>query len=549
MNLTLEVVSANGSSLGAGRSKTFGSAGGTIGRATDCDWVLPSPNKYVSRHHATVLCANGTYYIKAEGQNEVSINDPNVRLVCGKPSPIRHRDRVFIDEYEILANLVSESARAPALIGDPFADDEAPASLIPMADPFDGLNLDPLSQLPSLPEKPGARDRNYSGPPQGDVLSDPLIIPANFESASPVPPDPRPRQAIPTPSRPAPRPSAPAPAAAPPSAPKFQPIPINPDAWDKTTYGHAPQQIPEEPVPVRPAFTPPPVEPARRPVSPPPQAMPPNARPSVSPTPAAPPQAMPPNVRPSVSPTPAAPPQAMPPNVRPSVSPTPVAPPVPPPVSPARLEPRVSNAAPVSAPAPGGADLNSLLRAAGVDPDNVDPEIADTLGQIFKMVVQGTIDALRARDEVKTQFRLAVTRVRTKENNPLAFSVDAADAIHSMLVRRNPAFLAPVEAFQRAFDDIRAHQMAMIAGMRAGFESLMGQFDPEELRERFDKQVKRGGLLGAVAKPNYWDQYGDYFSGLRGDRDDAFRRLFGEEFALAYEKQIALLKRGGQKSP
>ena len=201
-----------------------------------------------------------------------------------------------------------------------------------------------------------------------------------------------------------------------------------------------------------------------------------------------------------------------------------------------------------SAPASGGLDLDSVLRAAGVDPQNVDPEIAATLGQIFKMVVQGTIDALRARDEVKSQFRLAVTRVKTKENNPLAFSVDAADAINSMLVRRNPAFLAPVDAFQRAFDDIRAHQVAMIAGMRAGFESLMSQFDPEELKERFDKQAKRGGILGAVAKPNYWEQYGDYFGGLRGDRDDAFRRLFGEEFALAYEKQIALLKRGTQRS-
>jgi type VI secretion system protein ImpI len=89
--------------------------------------------------------------------------------------------------------------------------------------------------------------------------------------------------------------------------------------------------------------------------------------------------------------------------------------------------------------------------------------------------------------------------------------------------------------------------MAMIAGMRAGFESLMNQFDPEHLKERFDKQAKRGGILGVVAKPNYWEQYGVHFEGLRGDRDDAFRRLFGEEFALAYEKQIALLKRSGQR--
>ena len=541
MNLTLEVVSANGSSLGAGRSKVFGPSGGRIGRGTDCDWVLPSPNKYVSRHHASILFANGTYYIKAEGQNEVSINDPNAFLAFGKPSPIRHRDRVFIDEYEIVANLVSESSR-PALVGDPFADDEAPASLIPMADPFDGLNLDPLSQLPSLPEKPGARDRNYAGPPQGDVLSDPLILPANFDSPPTAAPDPRARPAIPTPPRPAPRPSTPAPTPvtpAPTPAPAFQPIPVNPDAWDKTAFAYSPQQIAVEPAPVKPAFTPPPVEPVRRQVSPaPPNAGQPNAgQPNAGQPNAGQPNVMQPNVmlpnvaRPGVAPQPPAPP-----------------PPVPPPVPAARPELRASSAAPVSVPPPGGTDLNSLLRAAGVDPDNVDPEIAATLGQIFKMVVQGTIDALRARDEVKTQFRLAVTRVRTKENNPLAFSVDAADAINSMLVRRNPAFLAPVEAFQRAFDDIRAHQMAMIAGMRAGFESLMSQFDPEELRERFDKQTKRGGLLGVVAKPNYWEHYGDYFSGLRGDRDDAFRRLFGEEFALAYEKQVALLKRSGQKS-
>jgi type VI secretion system FHA domain protein len=514
MNLTLEVISANGSNLGAGRSKVFGAAGGRIGRATDCDWVLPSPRKYVSRHHATVLFANGTYYIKAEGQNEVAINDPNVFLTFGKPSPIRHRDRIFIDEYEILANLVSESTRTPPVIGDPFADDvESP--LIPVADPFDGQNLDPLSQLPSLPERPEARGRNYSGPPQGDVLSDPLIFPPPFESASPVSTDPRSKFAIPTPARAAPRTPDRATVA---PGPSFQPIPVNPDAWDKTAYAHSQQLKPAESVPVPvpvPVLVPVSVSvPEPEPVQ---QALNPLPADPVSRTSNA---APPPVVRPNIAP------------------PLPRAPPE-----------RRSNPASASAPPQGGFDLDSVLRAAGVDPQNVDPEIASTLGEIFKMVVQGTIDALRARDEVKSQFRLAVTRVRTKENNPLAFSVDAVDAINSMLVRRNPAFLAPVEAFQRAFDDIRAHQMAMIAGMRAGFENLMSRFDPEELQERFDKQAKRGGLLGVVAKPNYWEQYGDYFSGLRGDRDDAFRQLFGDEFALAYEKQIALLKRGGQKSP
>ena len=66
----------------------------------------------------------------------------------------------------------------------------------------------------------------------------------------------------------------------------------------------------------------------------------------------------------------------------------------------------------------------------------------------------------------------------------------------------------------------------------------MNRLDPEQLQENFDKQAKHGGLLSAVGKPKYWDQYKDYFAGLQGDREDAFRRLFGEEFALAYEKQV-----------
>jgi type VI secretion system FHA domain protein len=191
-----------------------------------------------------------------------------------------------------------------------------------------------------------------------------------------------------------------------------------------------------------------------------------------------------------------------------------------------------------------------MLRAAGVDPANCSPETAATLGQILLIVVQGTIDALRARDEIKSQFRLAVTRVRVADNNPLTFAIDAAHAINSLLTERNPAFLPPVEAFQRAFDDIRLHQMAMLAGMRAGFENLLARFDPEQLQEGFEKQVKRSaGLLG-VGKPKYWELYADYFAELRGDPEDAFRRLFGEEFARAYEKQIELVRRSrGKKAP
>jgi type VI secretion system FHA domain protein len=166
-----------------------------------------------------------------------------------------------------------------------------------------------------------------------------------------------------------------------------------------------------------------------------------------------------------------------------------------------------------------------------------------SLGVILRSVVQGVIEVLQARAEIKNQFRLPVTRVKTVENNPLKFSVNAEDALGSLLGRRSPAYLPPVEAFEDALNDIRYHQMAMLAGMRAAFEHVLSSFDPEQLQELFDKRVKRGGLLSMGGKARYWELYSEEYRELSADREAAFRRLFGEEFASAYEKQLEDLKR------
>jgi type VI secretion system FHA domain protein len=195
-------------------------------------------------------------------------------------------------------------------------------------------------------------------------------------------------------------------------------------------------------------------------------------------------------------------------------------------------------------------DWDGFLRSAGVDPATVPPETAAAMGNIMRSVVQGLIEVLRARSEIKTEFRMPVTQVKVSENNPLKFAANAEDAISNLLGRRNAAYLGPQEAFEDAFNDVRFHQLAMLVGVRAGFDSLMSRFDPEQLVELFERQGKRGGLFGG-AKGRYWELYAQRFEELTADRDDTFRRLFGEEFARAYEQQLAALKRtrgGGTQS-
>lgn len=164
------------------------------------------------------------------------------------------------------------------------------------------------------------------------------------------------------------------------------------------------------------------------------------------------------------------------------------------------------------------------------------------LGNILHSVVQGLIEVLRARTEIKTEFRMPVTQVKVSENNPLKFAANAEDALGNLLGRRNPAYLAPQEAFADALNDVRFHQLAMLAGVRAGFDNLMNRFDPAQLQEAFERQGKRGGLFGG-GKVSYWERYTERYEEMAKDRDDTFRRLFGEEFARAYEQQLSVLKR------
>jgi type VI secretion system protein ImpI len=198
----------------------------------------------------------------------------------------------------------------------------------------------------------------------------------------------------------------------------------------------------------------------------------------------------------------------------------------------------------------GGAffDWDGFLRAANVDPARVPPETAAMLGNILRSVVQGLIEVLRARSEIKTEFRMPVTQVKVSENNPLKFAANAEDALGNLLGRRNSAYLPPQEAFDDAFNDVRFHQLAMLAGVRAGFDNLMNRFDPAQLQEGFERQGKRG-LFGGGGKATYWERYTERFKEMSRDRDETFRRLFGEEFARAYEQQLSVLKRGRKGNP
>ncbi|WP_233635385.1 type VI secretion system-associated FHA domain protein TagH [Burkholderia gladioli] len=194
------------------------------------------------------------------------------------------------------------------------------------------------------------------------------------------------------------------------------------------------------------------------------------------------------------------------------------------------------SAAPVARPVAFGA-AEAPARSPAASP--AEPASAE-LTAMFEIAVDAMMDVLRARAELKNSFRLPATLIQRSENNPLKFAPTAREAVRRLLAPPDSGFLAGSAALADAADDIRNHQMAMLAGVRSAFESLLAQFDPARIEQESEGGGRRLSLGGN--RPRHWERYKEQFEALTRNPDECFRRLFGDEFARAYEEQLARLK-------
>ena len=477
MILTLEVTGSQAAKLGAARRKTFNASGGTIGRLRDNYWSLPDP--YVSSRHAVIRYTNGAFFIEDTSTNGVFINRTDNRLVKGQPYQLNDNDLIFIEPYEIRATIEADVvASTPGFPADPFSPGSSGAPYVP--EPI--IPPDDSHEIVDPLQLLGGG--SPSARPRGDAPAA-----KDLQAVSPWQESYRAPEVTPA--------SPPTP----PSSASLGPIPTNydPFADDAGSSSRTPA-VPAPASTAKPRRADPPAIPDDDWLSPPAAARP-------EPPPAEP-------RRPEPAPRPSPPSRVASPRPAPA---------------PAQRAPAVNDS------------IAQLLKGAGIDPTAFTPELAEDFGRILRLVVGGVMDVLQARQRIKSEFRMDMTTFRPADNNPLKFSANVDDALHNLLVKRNAAFLNPVDAFEDAFDDIRNHQVAMLAGMRVAFEAMLAQFDPQQLQEEFDRQ-KHGALIAVPAKLRYWDLYSARFRDMVKDADAAFRELFGDEFAAAYEQQLKRLK-------
>lgn len=211
------------------------------------------------------------------------------------------------------------------------------------------------------------------------------------------------------------------------------------------------------------------------------------------------------------------------------------------------------SAEPTAAPEPNvgaastgdNAVLQALLLGLGL-PDlhtsRSPTELAQLVGEMLRAATGGTMDVLMARALTKRESHIDMTMIGAYSNNPLKFFPDADSALTQMLNSDSPAYMRPVKALNASFDDLKAHELAVIAGMRAALGAVVQRFDPARVEQRRTTHGALDKWMPARRKARLWDRLVERYEDLARDADEDLQRLFGELFSKAYEEQVARMR-------
>ncbi len=218
--------------------------------------------------------------------------------------------------------------------------------------------------------------------------------------------------------------------------------------------------------------------------------------------------------------------------------------------TPARPAPPAARAAPAAVPAAGmeGA-LRVFLEGAGVPHKALSAAESERLlrdcGAVLRAAVEGLMMLLIARSEMRKEFQAEErTMVAVRDNNPLKLMSDPHEAMAFLLdpTERTDGFLDPVQAVGNACEDLRSHEIALMAAMRAAILGALRRVDPHALERAFEKSSS--GFSFGGRKGKLWDLFVSQQEKLTHDAQEDFNKVFGRDFMSAYQSQLRRLKGG-----
>ena len=132
----------------------------TLGRATDCDFVLPDPERVVSNHQATIHLENGTFILTDTSTNGTFLNHSSDAVGRGQTVQLQEGDVLTIGDYECRISITKDVETEPETLDGPDA--------WPMQKPIETAE----TSVDSQPEVP------QGTPDLPEFESEPLVFPS-----------------------------------------------------------------------------------------------------------------------------------------------------------------------------------------------------------------------------------------------------------------------------------------------------------------------------------------------------------------------------------
>ncbi|KOC91965.1 type VI secretion system-associated FHA domain protein TagH [Winslowiella iniecta] len=187
--------------------------------------------------------------------------------------------------------------------------------------------------------------------------------------------------------------------------------------------------------------------------------------------------------------------------------------------------------------------IQALLEGMGLDSrQNKLPLTEEEMrmtGRMLSLFSQGTVALLSSRSILKRGVKAEMTMILNEANNPFKILPSGKTVLMQMYQSQMPGFMQPEQAVRDALVDLQAHQLGMIAGIRAIIAAMLQSFNPQRLED----QAKSDGLVGKMSfassrKAAMWDYFVRDYQNTAGEIEDDFHTLFGEAFLHAYDVEV-----------
>ncbi|PLV58582.1 type VI secretion system-associated FHA domain protein TagH [Erwinia sp. B116] len=187
--------------------------------------------------------------------------------------------------------------------------------------------------------------------------------------------------------------------------------------------------------------------------------------------------------------------------------------------------------------------LQALVDGLGLENASDAPPLTEqqmyTTGRMLSLFTQGTVALLSSRSILKRGVKAEMTQILNEANNPFKILPSGKMVMRQIYQNPLPGFMPPEQAVRDALVDLQAHQLGMIAGIRAIIAAMLQSFNPQRVE---DDAVREGVLprigLSATRKAALWDAFTRHYQHTAGEIEDDFHTLFGEAFLHAYEMEV-----------